>query len=198
MDKLTGKEKRAARLEKNVPRTLDNTRIYNSSSYLTADPRTLQPLSAPQPANAPQPDHASSVSEDNEDEDEDEEMPEAGPSTARRAPNVPEGVEGNEGDGDEEADEESAAAPPQPVQPTAPPRILITTSASPCKETYAFCDDLKNIFPGGELFKRPKGRGFELGRISRWAAKRRYNAMLVVNEDHKTASRSTKRSKIHC
>jgi ribosome production factor 1 len=100
-------------------------------------------------------------------------MPEAGPSTA---PSPAEVVSTQEDD--------TVAAP----IPVGPPRIMITTSPSPCKETYAFCEDLKGIFPGGEFFKRPKGRGFELGRISRWAAKRQYNAVIVVNEDHKTPS----------
>jgi ribosome production factor 1 len=123
-------------------------------------------------------DDAEDDSEDGGDEaenGEDEAMPEAGPSTTRQAE-------------EEEAAVEEPSVPPAPV---GPPRIMITTSPSPCKETYAFCEDLKNIFPGGEFFKRPKGRGFELGRIARWAAKRQYNSLMVVNEDHKTPSRSS-------
>lgn len=177
-------------MAKNVPITLDNTRIYDSSSYLTADPKSLQAAAeraaeASRRLNEENPvedDEAQSGEEDEdsdeEDDDEDEEMPEAGPST-ERLPTQPSA----EADASEAIEEQPAA----PI-PTGPPRILITTSPSPCKETYAFCDDLKNIFPGGEFFKRPKGRGFELGRISRWAAKREYHALIVVNEDHKTAS----------
>jgi ribosome production factor 1 len=86
-----------------------------------------------------------------------------------------------------EAEAEEAAEATQPPS-TEPPRIMITTSPSPCKATYAFCDDLKNVFPGGEFFKRPRGRGYELGRIGRWAAKRGFGAVIVVNEDHKAPS----------
>lgn len=84
----------------------------------------------------------------------------------------------------QEDDEEERDHPPP-----APPRILITTSPSPYKDTYQFCDDLCNVFPGGEFFKRPKGRGFELGRVARWAAKRGFGAVIIVNQDHKTPSR---------
>jgi ribosome production factor 1 len=182
---------RQERLAKNIPITLDNTRIYDSSSYLTADPKALQ-AAAERAAEASrrlneekaivdEEDESGEEEEesDEEDDDEDEEMPEAGPST-ERLPTQPSA----EADASEAAEEQ-----PAPPAPTGPPRILITTSPSPCKETYAFCDDLKNIFPGGEFFKRPKGRGFELGRISRWAAKRQYHALIVVNEDHKTPSK---------
>lgn len=130
--------------------------------------------------------------EESEDEDEDEDMPEAGPSrpkaAAAEAADDDDEEEGDEAEADaEEGDEaeEEAEAPPAPA---APPRILITTSPSPCKLTYNYCDDLKNVFPGGSFFKRPKGRGFELGRVARWAGKRGYEALIVVNEDHKAPS----------
>lgn len=161
--------------------------MYDSSSYLTADPKVLH-AAAERAAEASRQANAVAASEDMEesdseedddDEDEgDEEMPEAGPSTTREAP----------AEATEAVNEEATVEEAQPPIAAGPPRIMITTSPSPCKETYAFCEDLKGIFPGGEFFKRPKGRGFELGRISRWAAKRQYNALLVVNEDHKTPS----------
>lgn len=81
--------------------------------------------------------------------------------------------------------EDQEASAMRDITTQSSPRILITTSPSPCKQTYQFCDDLKNVFPGGEFFKRPKGRGFEIGRVSRWASKRGYQALIVVNEDHK-------------
>ncbi|KAK1923228.1 putative nucleolar protein [Papiliotrema laurentii] len=194
-EKGVGEERKKERLAKNIPNTLDNTRIYDSSSYLTADPKSLQ-AAAERAAEASRrvneevqamieedsqdesDDDAEDDSEDEGDEaenGEDEAMPEAGPSTTRQAE-------------EEEAAVEEPSVPPAPV---GPPRIMITTSPSPCKETYAFCEDLKNIFPGGEFFKRPKGRGFELGRIARWAAKRQYNSLMVVNEDHKTPNAIT-------
>jgi len=117
--------------------------------------------------------------EEDESEDGDEEMPEAGPSTLPTQPTELSSETQPEAEVVEEV---------QTPAPTGPPRILITTSPSATKDTYAFCEDLKNIFPGGEFFKRPKGRGFELGRISRWAAKRHYHALAIVNEDHKSPS----------
>lgn len=106
-------------------------------------------------------------------------MPEAGPSTIKPEANVPEGEEDEE---EEEEEEEEQL-------PQAPPKIMITTSPSPCKLTYQFCDELKNVFPGGEFFKRPRGKGFELGRLGRWGIKRGFGAVIVVNEDHKAPSK---------
>jgi ribosome production factor 1 len=130
--------------------------------------------------------------EESEEEEEDEEMPEAGPSTTK----PPTGAESGEGDGDSEKGEgEEGEAEEEEVEeeepvPIAPPKIMITTSPSPCKLTYQFCDELKNVFPGGEFFKRPRGKGFELGRLARWGIKRGYGAVIVVNEDHKAPSKS--------
>lgn len=182
-----GEELKRQRLAKNIPRTIENTRVYDMSSYLTADPASLRAAEeraaeASRLANA-----APSEDEDEDmDEDEDEDAePEAGPSGTQD-----EAVSEDDEDNDEEVvgDEEETAEVQQPQVPTAPPRILITTSPGPSKPTYHFCDDLKSIFPGGEFFKRPKGRGFELGRVARWSAKRGYSAVIVVNEDHKTPS----------
>lgn len=124
---------------------------------------------------------------------EDEDM-EAGPSTA--GPSKPRSILKNgsaptaDGAATDEAAEAGAAETATTETPAyqPPPRIMITTSPSPCKDTYNFCEDLRGIFPGGEFFKRPKGKGFEIGRIGRWAAKRGYGAVLVVNENHKTPS----------
>lgn len=143
---------------------------------------------------------------DEEDEDEDQEMesdeeeeeePEAGPSRPRAVPVPVTGTDTSlppDGEPTEDADLSVDADQAPPAPPTIPqgppPRIMITTSPSPCKDTYAFCEDLRGIFPGGEFFKRPKGKGFEIGRIARWAAKRGFGAVLVVNEDHKAASES--------
>lgn len=128
--------------------------------------------------------------EDGDDEEEEEEDAEAKPSAKGKGKAVEEGDEEEGGDEAEEgAEEEAEAAEEQPAPiPTGPPRILITTSPGPSKPTYAFCDDLKSIFPGGEFFKRPKGRGFELGRVARWGAKRGFQAVVIVNEDHKAPS----------
>jgi len=113
-------------------------------------------------------------------------MPEAGPSTTK-PPTA--GAEGDAPEGEEGQEEEEQAEEEEQV-PIAPPKIMITTSPSPCKLTYQFCDELKNVFPGGEFFKRPRGKGFELGRLGRWGIKRGFGAVIVVNEDHKAPSKS--------
>lgn len=202
-----GAELKRQRLAANVPRTLDNTRQFDSTSYLTSDPATLR-AAAERAAEASRAVNAKlypngedddeggeeDSDEDDEDEDNDEEMPEAGPSTIRpTAGSAGDDAEedGGEADGEpdgeaEEGEEEEEEEVPQAFQP--PPKILITTSPSPCKLTYNFCDDLRNVFPGGEFYKRPRGKGFELGRLARWGIKRGFKAVIVVNEDHKMPS----------
>ncbi|OCF36038.1 ribosome production factor 1 [Kwoniella heveanensis BCC8398] len=212
-DKVNGAALRAERLAKNVPKTLDNTRQFDATSYLTADPQTLRDLEekaarASRMINGEEPEEDDSEDDEDGDEDEagdsdeDEEMPEAGPSrpkkaqpAARRAEgaNDEEGDEEEDGEGAEEGSEQTPEGSEQidPNQVVLPPKIMITTSPSPCKLTYQFCDDLKNVFPGGEFFKRPRGRGFEIGRVARWAGKRGFGALIVVNEDHKTPNAIT-------
>lgn len=186
------------RLAKNIPRTLDNTRIFDSTSYLTANPGTLR-IAAERVAEASRAINGEAGPSQPRDEvpvnaeevdDEDEVMPDAQALTAATSADVaavpkdaPLDAEREvTGEAVEEEEEEADLPPP------APPRILVTTSPSPCKETYQFCDDLRSIFPGGQFFKRPKGRGFELGRVARWAAKRGFAAVIAVNQDHKTPS----------
>ncbi|ETW78862.1 hypothetical protein HETIRDRAFT_14859, partial [Heterobasidion irregulare TC 32-1] len=69
--------------------------------------------------------------------------------------------------------------------PTVPPKVLITTSPKATRVTYDFCEELVGIFPGAEFHKRPKKRGFEMGKIAGWAAGRGYSNLIVVNEDTK-------------
>ncbi|KAI0313270.1 Brix-domain-containing protein [Amylostereum chailletii] len=69
--------------------------------------------------------------------------------------------------------------------PTIAPKVLITTSPKATRVTYELCDELVGIFPGAEFIRRPKGRGFEMGRIAGWAAGRGYSNLIVVNEDTK-------------
>ncbi|KAL7420862.1 Ribosome production factor 1 [Cryptotrichosporon argae] len=172
-----GEQLKAERLAKNVPRTIDNTRLFDSSSYLTADPAALRAAEA-RAAEASKRVNGVADEDDGMDEDDDDEGEEdRDDEGAEAAPDA--GPSGSTGEPEEEA--ETPAEPPV----LADPRILITTSPGPSKPTYHFCDDLKSVFPGGEFFKRPKGRGFEMGRVARWAAKRGFNAVVVVNEDHK-------------
>jgi len=88
--------------------------------------------------------------------------------------------------------EDPFAAYFQPSEnPMAPQKVLITTSPRSTKTTYEFCEELVSIFPGAELIRRKKGKGFEIGRIAAWAANRGYNNMIVVNEDRKTPNAIT-------
>ena len=74
------------------------------------------------------------------------------------------------------------------VDPTIPPKVLITTSQKATRVTYEFCEELVSVFPGAELIRRKKGKGFEMGRIAGWAAGREYTHLMVVNEDMKKPS----------
>ncbi|KAI0065610.1 Brix-domain-containing protein [Artomyces pyxidatus] len=69
--------------------------------------------------------------------------------------------------------------------PSLPQKVLITTSPKATRVTYEFCDELVGVFPGAEFYKRPKGRGFEMGNIASWAAGRGYTNLIVVNENTK-------------
>nr|ASF90190.1 hypothetical protein SPAR05813 [Bartheletia paradoxa] len=81
--------------------------------------------------------------------------------------------------------------PNDPNSPPLPPKILITTGPKACKDTYEFCDELVGVFPGSEFIRRKRGKGFELGKIAGWCAKRGYSDLMVVNEDHKTPNAIT-------
>jgi ribosome production factor 1 len=72
--------------------------------------------------------------------------------------------------------------------PTIPPKVLITTSPKATRATYEFCDEIVGIFPGAEFHRRPKTRGFEMGKIAGWAAGRGFSNLIVVNENTKKPS----------
>lgn len=74
------------------------------------------------------------------------------------------------------------------VDPSIPPKVLVTTSQKATRVTYEFCEELVSVFPGAELIRRKKGKGFEMGRIAGWAANRQYSHLVVVNEDMKKPS----------
>ncbi|KAH9175985.1 Brix-domain-containing protein [Lactarius sanguifluus] len=69
--------------------------------------------------------------------------------------------------------------------PTIPPKVLITTSPKATRAAYEFCDELVGVFPGAEFHRRPKTRGFEMGKIAGWAAGRGFSNLIVVNENTK-------------
>ena len=72
--------------------------------------------------------------------------------------------------------------------PTRPPKVLITTKQGATRISYEFCEELVGIFPGAEFHRRPKGKGFEMGKIAGWAAGRGFSNLIVVNEDTKKLS----------
>lgn len=74
------------------------------------------------------------------------------------------------------------------VAPSVPPKVLVTTSQKATRVTYDFCEELVSVFPGAELIRRKKGKGFEMGRIAGWAANRQYSHLVVVNENMKKPS----------
>lgn len=74
------------------------------------------------------------------------------------------------------------------ADPTVPPKVLVSTSQKATRTTYEFCEEIVTIFPGAELIRRPKGKGFEMGRVAGWAAGRNYSHLIVVNEDMKKPS----------
>lgn len=67
----------------------------------------------------------------------------------------------------------------------------MTTSQKATRVTYDFCEEIVGIFPGAELVRRKKGKGFEMGRVAGWAADRGYSHLVVVNEDVKKPSKLT-------
>jgi ribosome production factor 1 len=183
------------RLAANIPRTIENTRQWDSSSYLTMNPEELAAAQArAYEASGLANPAVNAGAEDDEESDEDmedaDEQPEAGPSTSKKTAEVATAAEDEDApeNAEEEADDDAEEEEQAPPVSTEPPRILMTTSPRPTKATYAFCEELRMVFPGGEFFKRPTGRGFELGRVARWAGKRGYQAVIVVNEDHKAPS----------
>lgn len=74
------------------------------------------------------------------------------------------------------------------TDPSLPQKVLITTSKKSTRVTYEFCEELVSVFPGSELIRRKKGKGYEMGRIAGWAADREYTHLMVVNEDMKKPS----------
>ena len=142
----------------NVPRTLDNTREYDPS-MLTANPNT-------------EADAGPSI------------LPQDGDGDPASQPTV------------QPQDESAADIAADPfaeyfsgvLDPTIPPKVLITTSPKATRLTYDFCDELVGVFPGAEVIRRKKGKGFEMGRIAGWAANRGYSHLVVVNEDMKQPS----------
>jgi ribosome production factor 1 len=148
-----------ARLAANVPKTIDNTRVFGSS-YLTSDPTasSSKPKPTPNPTSSSTkhkspfpPEEGEEPDSASEDEEEDEKS--------------------QEDDEDEEGQEEESATGPTELDPEGgihaipsnrglgrDPKILLTTSAKATRDTYTFAEELRGIFPGGEFFKRPTGR----------------------------------------
>ncbi|KAF8328399.1 Brix-domain-containing protein [Cantharellus anzutake] len=151
-------EAKKRRLAINVPKTLDNMREH--------DPSMLQPISRPLPSTS------ASTS-----------------SATEETPNPPEDLPAV----DEEYDLDISTDPftsyfSGEVNSDTPPKVLITTSSKATKVTYEFCEELVSVVPGAEFIRRKQNQGFEIGRITGWAAGRGYSSLIVVNEDRKKSN----------
>ncbi|EMD39036.1 hypothetical protein CERSUDRAFT_93076 [Gelatoporia subvermispora B] len=145
------------RQAQNVPRTLDNTREYDPS-ILTANPAASS---------------SSSV------------QPEASTSAAVQKPEIDPSLQPQDESAADIESDPFAAYFSGALDPSVPPKVLITTSPKATRVSYEFCEELVSVFPGAEFHRRPKGRGFEMGKIAGWAAGRGYSHMMVVNENTK-------------
>jgi len=56
--------------------------------------------------------------------------------------------------------------------PNTLPKVLIKTWSKATNVTHDFCEELKDVIPRAGPARRKEGRGFEIGRITRWAADR--------------------------
>ncbi|KAK7679437.1 hypothetical protein QCA50_017491 [Cerrena zonata] len=165
-EEATNPAAKKRRQQENAPRTLDNTREFDPS-ILTADPSTSTSASA-----SAQNDPSSSNSQNKD---------------------------GNINPDQQPTDESLADISSDPFaeyfsgasDPTIPPKVLVTTSQKATRVTYEFCEEIVGIFPGAELIRRKKGKGFEMGKIAGWASDRGYSHLVVVNEDMKKPNAMT-------
>lgn len=188
-----------ARVAANVPKTLDNMRVFDPS-MLTAKPKPA----APDPSSAVPEDDIPSASSSqsgseagslSEDEDDENEHAADGIEASTSTPPAP----------DVELDDENAydisndpfasyfssafSAPTDENGDPIPPKVLITTSSKSTKVAFDFCEELVGVVPGSEFIRRKKNKGFEIGRVAGWASGRGYSSMMVVNEDRKKCSK---------
>ncbi|GFR41601.1 hypothetical protein Agub_g2325 [Astrephomene gubernaculifera] len=63
-----------------------------------------------------------------------------------------------------------------------PPKVLLTTSYRPSKIMYTFMSELLEMLPCAEYYKR---NGFPLKKIVKFASKRDFTDLIVLNEDRK-------------
>lgn len=90
-------------------------------------------------------------------------------------------------------DQPEASTSAQPQQPLPPAvRVLITTTPKPSRQLMTFLDEMQSLLGGkrhADIVPRKNSR-FQISKISNWAAKRGYGALLIVGEDHKEPSKS--------
>ncbi|CAO1613998.1 unnamed protein product [Sympodiomycopsis kandeliae] len=191
---VDGEAKREARLAANKTRTIENTRLPNAT--IISEPNTHPGLKPSQAIIDAQPAAAESSTaavkrqqrkkqdgeedgdQDGMDEDEEEEEP----------------IDEAEALAEEEAYEDASAPPAilitttAPSSSTSPHLASVNARSHPAERTRDFIDELMTMFPGGEYRPRAKAKGASLGKISGWARKRGYNAMIVIGEDQKQAT----------
>lgn len=173
---LAHPELKAERLAKNIPRTVENSKTWVG---LDEDGQVLDARTAPVqliPQNPNTADDNEQVAPDSEkfklnmagleDLFPEEQHMHFDPTTQPEA---------------------SSSAHPTPSSPT---KVLITTTPKPSKQLMTFLDELQSLLGGqrhAEIVPRKNSR-FQISKVSSWAAKRGYGALLVVGEDHKQPS----------
>lgn len=150
-----------ARLEKNIPRTIENTREYNPT--IINAPNTHPGSVANATATASTSQESASASDDSDEGEEEEEEEEDDP-------HAPPAI---------------VITTSMPHNSTSPHLASANARSHPAERVRKFVDELLNIFPGAEYRQRAKAKGVGLGKIAGWARDRGYNAMLVVGEDKK-------------
>lgn len=160
-----------ARLAANVPRTIENTRDYNPT--IINAPNTHP---GPGPSQVASTSAAAISSDDEKDENAEEE----------------EAAEAAEEEQKEQEEDEDPHAPPAilittslPSNSTSPHLASANSRSHPAERVRDFVDQLLDVFPGAEYRPRAAAKGVGLGKISGWARKRGYDALLVVGEDKK-------------
>lgn len=174
---LAHPELKAERLAKNVPRTVENSKTWVG---MDEDGNVIDKMTAPVQLDASAGDDPANFKLDMAGLEElfpDEEQ------MHYQAQQQEQGPEASTSD-----------AQQQPQQPPLPQsnRVLITTTPKPSKQLMIFLDEMQSLLGGkrhADIVPRKNSR-FQISKVSNWAAKRGYGALLVVGEDHKEPSAS--------
>ncbi|KDN38928.1 Brix-domain-containing protein [Tilletiaria anomala UBC 951] len=199
-----GARKKAQRLAKNVPRTIENTREFNPTILNAPNTHPGRgPTNAVASTSAMTLDSGDEGRSDEDEEERQSEDDEAAKQDGAAEDADAEGVDADADEYDDASDIEDGAEDVEDsdvdMDPHAPPALLITTAlphnatsphlnslnarSHPFERTRQFIKELLNVFPGAEYRSRAKAKGVGLGKIAGWARKRGYNGMVVIGED---------------